>query len=148
MNLNQRLETDMRSALKAGDSLRLSVLRMALSPIKMLAIEKNLKEVSDGEVVSILQRQIKQRRESISQFNKGNRPDLAEKETKELAILEAYMPKQLTDDELMEIVKLAISESGAVSRADMGKVMKLVMEKAKGKADGKIVNQFVMQFLK
>lgn len=148
MSLYERIENDMKSALKKGDSARLSVLRMLVSSIKTFLIDKNLKSPQDADVLQLLQRQIKQRKESVEQFKKGNRQDLADKELKELEILEAYMPKQLSEEELTLIVKEAIGDLGAKTKADMGKVMKAVMEKAKGRTDGKAVNELVMRFLK
>lgn len=148
MGLYNRLESDMKSALKGGEAFKLSVLRMAISAVKMIGIEKNIKEVADPEVLQILQKQIKQRKESIVQFEKGKRQDLADKEAAELKILESYMPKQLTEEELLNIVKEAIVETGASAKSDMGKVMKVIMPKVAGKADGKTINQLLMQFLK
>lgn len=148
MELYKKLESDMRTALKGGDAVKLSVLRMLISAIKMLEIEKNLKSPKDEDVFPILQRQIKQHKESIDQFEKGNRKDLADKEREELKILESYMPAQLGTEELLAMVRAAISETGAVAKSDMGKVMKAVMEKSKGRADGKTINQIVMQLLK
>ncbi len=148
MNLYQTIEQDMRSALKQGDTIKLSVLRMAVSAMKMLMIEKNLKTVEDGDTLQVIQRHVKQHKESIEQFKKGNRNDLAEKEMAELKILEGYMPKQLSEDEILNIVKECINQSGAATKADAGKVMKLAMEKVKGKADGKVVNQLVIGLLK
>lgn len=148
MGLSKTIETDVKTAMKEGDALKLSVLRMLLSAVKMFAIEKNVKEVADGDVLQILQRQIKQHRESIEQFEKGKRQDLADKERKELKILEIYMPEQMSEGELLEIVKSAIKDTGAATKADTGKVMKAVMEKAKGRADGKVINQLVAGLLK
>jgi uncharacterized protein YqeY len=98
--------------------------------------------------MQILSRQIKQHKESIEQFKKGNRPDLADKEASELSILESYMPAQMSEDEVVAIVKTAISETGAIAKSETGKVMKAVMEKARGRVDGKTVNQIVMKLLK
>ncbi|MFA5143101.1 MAG: GatB/YqeY domain-containing protein [Candidatus Omnitrophota bacterium] len=148
MNLYEKLNSDARAALKTGDRLKLSVLRMALSVMKTLQIEKNIKVLDDDNTIQILQRQVKQHRESIEQFTKGARADLAEKETAELRILEGYLPKQLSEEELTVIIKAAISETGAVAKPDTGKVMKVVMEKAKGKADGKVINRLVQGLLK
>ena len=148
MNLYQRLEDDMKVALKGGDTVKLSVLRMVISAVKMLEIEKNIKAPGEGDVLQILQKQIKQRKESIAQFEKGNRQDLVDKEASELKILEAYMPKQLSEEELTVVVKDSIAETGAKVKADMGKVMKVVMGKVAGKADGKMVNQILLRFLK
>ena len=148
MGLCERLESDVKSSLKAGDSLKVSVLRMVLSGVRMVQIEKNIKVLDDDGVTQILQRHVKQHRESIEQFTKGARPDLAEKESLELKILETYLPKQLSPEELAGIVKAAIAETGAAVKADTGKVMKAVMEKAKGRADGKTISALVGQILK
>jgi len=148
MGLCQKLEDDMKAALKEGDSVKLSVLRMLVSDVKMVAITKNVKEVADPDILQTIQRHIKQHKESIEQFTKGSRQDLVDKEAKELKILEAYMPKQMSEDELIGVVKDAISTTGATTKADMGKVMKVVMEKARGRADGKVINQLIMGLLK
>jgi uncharacterized protein len=148
MGLYQTIEVEMKTALKQGDSIKLGALRMLIAAVKMVQIEKNLKSIEDGDVVQVLQKQIKQRKESIDQFQKGNRPDLVEKEKKELHILEAYMPKQLSEEDVLLIVKEAISETGAVTRKDMGMVMKAVVEKTRGRADGKIISQIVTGLLK
>ncbi len=148
MTLYEKMESDMKSALKGGEAGKLSVLRMLVAAIRQFEIDKNVKAPAEADVLQILSRQIKQHRESIEQFNGGNRPDLAMKEAAELKILEAYMPAQLGEGELLEIVQAAVAEAGAATKADMGKVMKLVMEKAQGRADGKTINQLVMKFLK
>jgi len=148
MDLFQRIEGDMRSALKSGEAAKLSVLRMLVSAVRMLGMEKNAKEIADGDVLQILQKQVKQRKESIVQFEKGNRRDLADKEAAELKILESYMPKQLGEEELLNIIKEVIAEAGTSAKSDIGKIMKLLMPKVAGKADGKTVNQLLMRFLK
>ena len=147
MELYQKLEGDSRAALKQGDAAKLSVLRMLLSAVKMLEIEKNAKP-QDADILQIIQRQIKQHKESIEQFEKGNRPDLVNKEQAELDILQKYVPAQMNEDEATAIVKATIQELGTTSKADTGKVMKAVMEKVKGKADGKLISQLVMSLLK
>ena len=148
MSLYERLDSDVKCALKEGNSLKVSVLRMALSAIKTLQIEKNIKSLDDDGVIQILQRQAKQHRESIDQFGKGGRQDLVDKEKSELKILDEYLPQQLSEEELMVLVKSAIADTGAVAKSETGKVMKVVMEKAKGKADGKTINKLVGQLLK
>lgn len=147
MSLYHNLENDMKVALKEGNAVKLSVLRMLISAIRMFEIEKNLKEPQEGDVLQIIQKQVKQRRDSIDQFQKGNRKDLADRETTELKILESYLPKQLTEEELLAIVKACIAELGATNKSETGKVMKAVIEKTKGKSDGKTVNQIVMKLL-
>ncbi len=148
MTLYERIDSDAKKSLKDGLPARLLVLRMVISAAKLILIEKNIKTIDDDIVLQILQKQVKQHRESIEQFEKGERPDLVAKEKAELAVLEEYMPKQLSSDELMVIVKTVIAETGASTKADTGLVMKTVMEKAKGKADGKAVSMLVQQFLK
>ena len=148
MDLYKRIENDMKAALKEGNSDKLSVLRMVVSAVKTLEIDKNIKSLQESDVLQILQRQIRERRESIEQFKSGNRQDLADKEIKELKILESYMPEQLGEAEVEALVKASILETGAATKADTGKVMKAVMEKAKGGCDGKVINQIVMKFLK
>src|SRR3989338_1030641 len=139
MNLYKRIESDARAALKEGERDKLSVLRMLLSAVKVYELEKKAGKVEDHEVIEIVQRQAKQHKESIEQFKKGNRPDLADKEAQELKVLESYMPQQLGEAELLEIIKDAIAETGASAKSDIGKVMKAVMEKVKGRADGSSV---------
>lgn len=146
--LYNTLNDDYKVALKARDSLKVSVLRMLISAIKMVEIQKNIKAAEDEDVLQIIQKQVKQRKDSIDQFLKGNRKDLADKETLELRILESYMPKQLAESELREIVTSVITEIGALTKADAGKVMKAVMDKVRGKADGKTVNTIVTSMLK
>ena len=148
MNLYERLQGDMKASMKSGEVVKLSVLRMLISAIRLMEIDKKLKSIEDGDVSQILQKQIKQHKDSIEQFEKGNRQDLADKEKSELTILQTYMPKQMTEDELMAAVKEAIAETGATTKADTGKVMKYVLEKAKGGIDGKSVNQVVLKILK
>ncbi len=148
MSLYEKIENDMKVALKEKDATKLSVLRMLLSAIKLFVIEKNIKTAEDADTLQIIQKQVKQHKESIEQFEKGGRKDLAEKEKGELKILESYLPKQLSEEEIIELVKAAIAETGAGTAADMGKVMKSVLEKSKGRCDGKTVSQLVVRFLK
>ncbi|MCX5686000.1 MAG: GatB/YqeY domain-containing protein [Candidatus Omnitrophica bacterium] len=148
MELYQKIEADVRLALKNGEAAKLSVLRMLLSAVKMFEIEKNVKRTGEADILQIIQRQIKQHKDSIEQFEKGKRADLADKERQELKILESYMPEQMGEEELAGIVKEAIGSSGAVTKAEVGKVMKIAMEKAKGRADGKAVRDLAMKMLK
>jgi uncharacterized protein len=146
MSLLEKLNEDLKLAMKASDSLKVSVLRMAKSSIKNREIDTR-KALSDDDIIHILNTLAKQRRESIEQFSKGGRQDLAEKETAELAILQSYLPEQITPEELDRIVLEAINESSAAGIKDMGKVMRLVMTRTKGSADGKLVNQRVKELL-
>ena len=146
MSLLKRLDEDLRAAMKSSDAVKLSALRMAKAAIKNLQIEKG-RELSDDEIVAVLSSMAKQRRESIEQFSKGGREDLAEKERQELSVLQSYMPAQLSPDELEKLIIQAIQESSARLEADMGRVMKLLMPKIKGVADGKWVNTRVKELL-
>jgi uncharacterized protein YqeY len=146
MSLLQKIDDHLKRALKASDSLKVSVLRLAKAALKNKQIDKG-EELSDDEILSIFSTLSKQRRESIELFSKGGREDLAEKERQELAILQSYLPRQLTTEELDAIIAGAIKESSAGGIKDIGKVMRLVMQRVRGAADGKIVNQRVKELL-
>jgi uncharacterized protein len=148
MDLYKTLEESAKKALKEGDSVKLSVLRMLLADIKTFQIDKKIDNPKEAELIQIVQRHIKRHKESIEQFRKGNRRDLVDKETEELEILEKYMPKQLSESELLAVIKEAVAATGASGKSDMGKVMKAVMEKVEGAADGKLVNQLISGILK
>ncbi len=148
MDLYAKITGDIKTALKGGDTVRLSVLRMALSDIMKTEIDKKIDLLDSDSVIQIILKHARQHRESIEQFDKAGRTDLADKEKLELSIIEEYLPKQLSEDELTELVKAAIAAIGAVSKSDTGKIMKAVMEKAKGRADGKAINRIVGLFLK
>lgn len=147
MTLEERIDSDLKEGMKARDEIRVSTLRMLRAAMKNLAIEKKAEKLDDRNVTSVIAKQIKQHRDSIEGFTKGNRQDLVDKETAELAILEAYMPKMMSADELKVIVKSAIERVGAKGRADMGKVMRAAMEDARGAADGKMLSQIVSEEL-
>ncbi len=147
MTLEERIDVDLEGALKSKDAIRVSTLRMLKAGIKNLAIEKRVERLEDVDVISVISRQIKQHHDSIEGFTKGARADLVDKERAELAILESYMPKQLSADELKAFIKSAIEKVGAKSKADMGKVMKTMMEEIKGQADGRLVSQLVFEEL-
>lgn len=140
----------MKAAMKEGDAAKRDTLRMLDSMIKNTEIEKLKKEegLNDEEVHSVIARAIKQRRDSVEQYKAGGRADLAEKESKEIEILSAYMPEQLGEDKIREIVKAVIAQTGASSKADMGKVMGQAMGKLKGQADGNVVKKMVEEELK
>ena len=142
------IESEMKDAMRQKDSLKLSVLRMAIAAVRNTEIVKKVKKLEENDVLQVLQKMIKEHRESIAQFEKGGRMDLVDKEKKELEVLQRYVPKEMSEEELASIVKTAVQESGFTSKADAGKVMKVVMEKVKGKADGKIVNKIVLSLLK
>ena len=146
MSLLKKLDEDLKTAMKASDNLKVSVLRMAKAAIKNKQIEMG-HELSDGEVFSVFSTLAKQRRESIELFEKGGRNDLAEKEKKELSILQSYLPEQLSLAEIERIISKAILDSGASGLKDMGMVMRLIMPALKGVADGKVVNEKVKELL-
>jgi len=140
--LLEKIENDLKDALKAKDAEKVSTLRFLKSAIQNLSIEKKGK-IKDEDVIGVIKKQVKQRKDSIDGFKKGGRQDLVDKETKELEILKIYLPEELKPEELLAIVKEVISETGASTQKDMGKVMKAVMERSKGKADGKTVSMLV-----
>ena len=141
-SLKRRINQDAKEALKSKDTLTLNVLRMLKSEIRYKEIERG-SELSDDDVISVLSSAIKKRKDSIQQFEKGGRDDLASKEKEELAVVTKYMPEQVSEEELSQIISQAISEEGATGASDLGKVMKLVMPKVRGRADGKKINQMV-----
>ncbi len=143
------LMDDIKTAMKAKDSASLTVLRALKSAIKNAAIEKGGAdaELDEAESLAVIRKQIKQRHDSITQFEDAGRAELADIEKAEVVILEKYLPTPLAEDEVSKIVAEAISETGASSKADMGKVMKAVQEKAEGRADGKMLSQLVMKAL-
>lgn len=146
MSVVQRIDQEMKQALKAGDRDKVTVLRGLKSDLKYKQIALG-KELSDDQVMDVLTQAAKKRRESIEQFQKGNREDLVRKEEAELAIITTYLPQQLSEDEVRTIVKEAIAETGAESAKQMGAVMKALMPKIKGRADGKLVSRIVSEFL-
>ncbi|HXX56932.1 MAG TPA: GatB/YqeY domain-containing protein [Thermodesulfovibrionales bacterium] len=146
MSLLQRFDEDLRSAMKASQGLKVSVLRMAKAAAKNKEIEKG-KSLTDEEIVLILSSMVKQRRESVEQYTKAGRRDLAAKETEEISILQSYMPRQLGREELDGMILDAIRESSAKDMRDIGKVMRILMPKIKGVADGTYVNERVKELM-
>lgn len=147
MTLKERIDQDMRMAQKSGEKLKLSLTRLLKSDIRYKEIDKG-KELSDEEVLEVLTSSAKKHRDSIEQFRKGGREDLVKQEEDELKMILEYMPEQLGNDELGKLVEEAIVEAGAEGEKDMGKVMKALMPKVKGKADGKAVSLLVSSRLK
>ena len=145
--LEQKITNDLKDSIKNKDRIRTSTLRMMIASMKNLAIEKKAEELEDQDVIKVLSKQVKQHNDSIESFKKGNRADLVEKETKELEILKSYLPQQLGEDKIEEIIKKVIAETGASSKSDFGKVMKLSMQELKGQADGKLVTSIVQKLL-
>ena len=147
--LSDQVTEDIKTAMRAKDTTALGTLRALKSAIKNSAIEKGGADavLDDAEVTIVIRKQIKQRQDSINQFEQAGRAELAEKEKAEMEVLEKYLPAALTQDEIDQAVTEAIAETGASSRADMGKVMKVVQEKTGGRADGKTLSQAVQSKL-
>ncbi|WP_110932124.1 GatB/YqeY domain-containing protein [Paenibacillus bouchesdurhonensis] len=146
MNLSERLNEDMKQAMKSQDKFKLSTIRMVRATIKNLEIDLK-RPLNDNEVLDILSREIKQRKDALQEFEKAGRDDLAAKVKAEAEIIAVYLPEQLTEEEIKVIVQQTIQETGASSKAEIGKVMSALMPKVKGRADGKLVNQAVQQLL-
>ncbi len=148
MSLKDKLTEDMKTAMKAKDEgkLRLSVIRMVKAAIKNAEIDKK-KEFSDAEVVEVLAREVKMRRDAIPEFEKANRPDSVEQLNQEIAILLEYLPQQLSADEIRKLAQEVMDQVRAQGPKDLGKVMGALTPKTKGRADGKIVNQIVRELL-
>ena len=138
MNLKGQITDDVKTAMKAGDKDRLKVLRLITAALKQVEVDER-RELDDADVLGILTKMVKQRRDSITQYTDGNRKDLADIEAAEIEIIGTYLPEQLSDDELDELVDEAIAATGAEGIRDMGKVMGAIKSKAQGKADMGIV---------
>jgi uncharacterized protein YqeY len=149
MTISQNVEAQLKAAMLARDPLRTSVLRMLKSAFKYAAIEQGGAEATldDAAATAVIRKQAKQREDSIAGFEKGGRPDLADKERLELVLLADFLPKGLSADEIAEIVRGAIAEAGAISKAQMGAVMKLATAKAGGRADGRALSAEVQRQL-
>ena len=146
MSLEERLTDEMRSALRSRDKLRLSVIRMARAAVKNKEIEER-KKLDDGVIVRVIDSLVKKGEESLVHFQQANRLDLIEKQEKELEILRSFLPQQLSKDEVLTLVDEAIKETNALDMKDLGKVMKSLMPKIVGRADGKVVHQMVREKL-
>ena len=147
MNSQERLQQDIKSAMLAKDADRLSALRMLKSAIGYTQIEKKTETLTEADFVAVVQKEVKKRRDSIEQFEKGGRQELADKEKKEISVLETFLPKALAPEELEQLVKATIQELGATSKKDMGPVIKSVQAKAAGRADGKTISGLVGKLL-
>ncbi len=146
MHPKTQLQQDLKAAMRAGDVLRKSVIRMAMSAIKNAEIDKQA-PLTEDEAMRILQSEAKKRRDSIIDYEKAGRADMVEQEKAELAIIETYLPKQLSRAEISAEAQTVIDEVGATGMKDMGKVMRLLMPRFDGRADGKLVNQIVRELL-
>ena len=145
----KQLQEELKQSMLAKDTLRTSVLRMVISAIGYYEIQKGGAgyEATDEDVMSVLQREVKQRRDSIEQYSAANRQDLADKEKQELELLGKYLPEQMGEEEIKTLVKEAVSQTGASTMQDIGKIMAALMPKVKGKADGAMVSKIVKETL-
>jgi uncharacterized protein YqeY len=134
MSLKERITDDMKAAMRSGEKERLGVIRMITSAIKQREVDERI-TLDDAQVLSVLEKMIKQRKESVVQFQAGNRPDLVEKESAEITLLQGYLPSPLSDTEIDALIQDAIAATGAASIKDMGKVMAVIKGKAQGRAD-------------
>ena len=146
MSLKEQLTADMKEAMKNKEKERLAVIRMVRGAIRQQEIDGK-KELGDEDVIAVISKEVKMRRDSIEEFQKGGREDLVEKTQAEIEVLLPYLPAQLSEDEVRELVKAAVEQTGATTPKDMGKVMGVLMPKVKGRADGKMVNTIVKSFL-
>ncbi len=146
MGLEERLVEEMKQAMKSNEKLRLSTIRMIRTSVKNKEIELR-KKLEDDEILRVIQGMVRRSEESVEQFRAGGRMDLVEKETQEMEILKSFLPQSLGREEILKVVDETIQETQASSLKDLGKVMKLVMSKLAGKADGKLINQLVKERL-
>lgn len=147
MALADQLQQEIRSAMLAKDAERLGALRMLKSAIGYVQIDKKVDVLSDSDFIAVVQREVKKRRDASEQFTNGGRPELAAKENAEIAVLEAFLPKPLSPEELEALVRSTIQEMGATDKKQMGAVMKAVQAKVAGRADGKTVSGMVSRLL-
>ena len=146
MSLFEQIQNDMYAAMKAGRKEESNTLRTTLAKLKDKRIEKR-DDLSEAETIKVLQTLVKQRKESVELFEKGGRPELAALEKGEIDILNSYLPQMISEDKIRNIVQIVVDEVGAVSMADLGKVMPKVMERGEGLIDGKTAQQFVREIL-
>ena len=145
--LEEKIMSDFKDAMKNKEAIRTSTLSLLRSQLKYVSIEKKGDQLSDADVIGVIKKQAKQRHDAIEQYEKGGRPELAEKEKQELAILKSYLPKEMDEAQVKVLVQDAINEVKAASIKDMGKVMPVVMAKVAGRADSKLVSDIVKQTL-
>ncbi len=149
MTTQEKIDADLKEAMRSRDAERLSVLRMVKSALTNAAIDKlgSAGGLADTDATAVIRKQVKQRQDSIESFEKGGRPELAAKERKEIEYLSDYLPKPLTEEEILQLVKESVAEAGATSKTQMGAVMKIATEKAGGRVDGKTLSQAVQKAL-
>jgi len=146
-SLKEKLNTDLKQAMKSGDTTKRNVIRLVLAAVNNAGIAKQAK-LTDGDILGVFQKEIRQRQESITAFKEGNRPDLVAIEEAEMAVLQTYMPVQVSRDEIIAVAKRIIAEAGARGSSDKGKVMPQIIAELKGKADGREINAVVTELLK
>jgi uncharacterized protein YqeY len=144
--IKERISEDMKHAMKSGDKAKLAAVRNLHAAVRKKEIDDRV-DLDDAGILKVISSLVKQRQDSIEQFSAAKRTDLVDKETAELQVLRSYMPEQMSNDELVKIIEAAILEAGAKSQKEMGAVMKVLMPKVSGKADGKLVNQLVRERL-
>ncbi len=147
MTLEERINKDYIQAMKDKVAEKSGALSYLRAMIKQVKVDKRLEQVADDEVIAVIKKQIKQRQDSIEQFEKGGRPELASKEQAELEIMKVYLPAEMAADEIKAIIDAAVTATGAASMKDMGQVMKVVREKVGGRADGKLLSDLVRERL-
>ena len=145
-DLKQKISDDLKQAMKDGDTVKRSVLRMLMASVKNAEIAKQ-SDLDNSDILGIIAKEVKQHQESITSFKEGNRPDLVEKEEAEMAILQDYLPEQMSRDDIIAEVRQVIADIGAQGPGDKGKVMQQLMPKMKGRADGKEINEIVTELL-
>lgn len=146
MSLKQKLQEDLKSSMKNKDTVRKSVVTLIRASIKQYEVD-NRTELDEDGIIDVIAKQLKQRRDALVEFEKAGREDLIKETEAEIEVLKEYLPQQLSEEELEEIVKCTISEVGARSMKDMGKIMSVIQPKVKGRADGKLINKLVKQNL-
>ena len=146
MNVYDQLMADLKTALREQDELRKGTIRMALAALKYARVAKNA-DLTDEEMFAVLQKEVKQRQESIVEYKRGGRDDLVAQETAEIGILEPYLPKMMDRQEIAEAARAAIAEVGADNPKQMGQVMRVLMPRVHGRADGRLVNEIVRELL-
>ena len=147
MTLLDRLAQELKAAMIAKDAERLSTLRLLKSAVNYAQIERRTENLTEAEVVALIQKEVKKRRDAAEQYEKGGRPELASKEKQEITVLESFLPQALALDELEQLVRATIQETGATSKKQMGQVIKAVQARAAGRAAGKIISELVGKLL-
>ncbi|MBF0569665.1 MAG: GatB/YqeY domain-containing protein [Candidatus Omnitrophica bacterium] len=147
MSLEKKIDQDYIQAMKARDTVRSSALSYLRAMVKQVKVDQRLEALDDAGVAAVLKKQIKQRQDSIEQFEKGGRMDLAAKEKAEVELMKSYLPAEMAAEEIKAAIDQAITEAGATSMKDMGNVMKVVRDKVSGRADGKLVSELVKERL-